>query len=265
MSATLTPRKVAGFGWIRDLPDHRDLRVVRDQASTFPRTLSLRSEMPPVFDQAQLGSCTGNGIAGVLEHQAMRQGHDHGTPARLWIYYQERVIEGTVSQDAGAQIRDGVKVVAHLGCPPETDWPYSDQNPGPFQGPVPQAASRPAEDNIYRGLHYYRCPQDLWDMKWCIVNHYPLVFGCSVFQGFESPEVAQTGVVALPSASDQPIGGHCMVIVGYDDARQVFEVRNSWSESWGDAGHCWMPYAYLLDQNLSSDVWSIRLVVGVTR
>jgi C1A family cysteine protease len=50
--------------------------------------------------------------------------HQPFTPSRLFIYYNERVMEHTVSQDAGAQIRDGIKSVNHIGACPETDWPY---------------------------------------------------------------------------------------------------------------------------------------------
>jgi C1A family cysteine protease len=65
-----------------------------------------------VYDQGQLGSCTGNGIAGAIEFDQRKQGTREFTPSRLFIYYNERVIEGTVTQDAGAQIRDGIKAVA---------------------------------------------------------------------------------------------------------------------------------------------------------
>jgi C1A family cysteine protease len=54
--------------------------------------------------------------------------------------------------------------------------------------------------------------------------------------------------------------GHAMLCVGYDDASQCFRLRNSWSEDWGDKGYGTIPYAYLLDENLSDDFWTIRIV-----
>ena len=45
-------------------------------------------------------------------------------PSALFIYYNERVIERTVSTDSGAQIRDADKDVAKQGVCPEPDWPY---------------------------------------------------------------------------------------------------------------------------------------------
>ncbi len=79
--------------------------------------MDLRPECPSVYDQGQLGSCTGNGIAGAIEFDQKKQGTAEYTPSRLFIYYNERVIEGTVNQDAGAQIRDGIKAVVKLGAP----------------------------------------------------------------------------------------------------------------------------------------------------
>ena len=89
-----------------------------------PPAVDLRTQCPPVYDQGQLGSCTANGIAGAIEFDRKKQDLPDFVPSRLFIYYNERVMEGTVAQDAGAQIRDGIKSVAKLGAPPETDWPY---------------------------------------------------------------------------------------------------------------------------------------------
>src|SRR5207237_1251822 len=68
---------------------------------------------PAVYDQGCLGSCTGNGIAGALQYgQGGQRQADVFKPSRLFIYYNERTIEGTVDEDAGAMLRDGIKTVA---------------------------------------------------------------------------------------------------------------------------------------------------------
>lgn len=64
----------------------------------------------------------------------------------------------------------------------------------------------------------------------------------------------------MPRDGEQVLGGHAVVAVGYDDDDRVFISRNSWGDGWGDAGYFYMPYAYLLDDNLSDDFWTIRLV-----
>ncbi|HEU5216556.1 MAG TPA: hypothetical protein VFU30_13560, partial [Gaiellaceae bacterium] len=121
----LAVRTQKRFGWRPDSPDMRDYFMAVEPAKALPRTASLRKKMPPVYDQGQLGSCTANSIGAILEFNELKQKQaDATTPSRLFIYYNERVMEGTVDQDSGAEIRDGIKSVAQLGAPPETDWPY---------------------------------------------------------------------------------------------------------------------------------------------
>ena len=97
-------------------------------------------------------------------------------------------------------------------------------------------------------------------MKGCLASGYPFVFGFTVYESFESSEVARTGDVPMPSAEEPVVGGHAVLAVGYDDEDAVFICRNSWGPAWGDAGYFYMPYAYLLDDNLSDDFWTIRVV-----
>lgn len=97
-------------------------------------------------------------------------------------------------------------------------------------------------------------------MKGCIASGFPIVFGFTVYDSFESNEVARTGVVPLPAPSESVLGGHAVVAVGYDDAGQCFIVRNSWGDGWGMQGYCTMPYAYLAQRSLASDFWTVRLV-----
>jgi C1A family cysteine protease len=86
------------------------------------------------------------------------------------------------------------------------------------------------------------------------------VFGFSVYESFESQSVASTGHAPMPKPKEPLLGGHAVVAVGYDDSKQWFVVRNSWGTNWGLSGYFTMPYAYLLDGNLSDDFWTIRLV-----
>src|SRR5262249_21513787 len=120
-------RKIKRYGWVPDFPDHRDHLYAAPvvNLSALPAKIDLRPHCPPVYDQGQLGSCTGNAIAGAIHFDRVKQ---HKTPdfvpSRLFIYYNEREMEGTVSSDAGAQIRDGIKSVSERGDCPETQWPY---------------------------------------------------------------------------------------------------------------------------------------------
>src|SRR3989440_2703094 len=118
------PRKVAGYGWIPDLPDQRDHLYAAPPpvVSALPPSSDLRPHCPPVYDQGQLGSCTANAIGAAIQFDRMKQNlSPNFVPSRLFIYYNERVMEGTVSTDSGAQIRDGIKSVAKQGACPEPD------------------------------------------------------------------------------------------------------------------------------------------------
>jgi C1A family cysteine protease len=245
---------------VRDLPDDRDF-VYGAPLVRFPQGLppsvDLRSECPPVYDQGQLGSCTANGIGGAIEFDQRKQGTREFTPSRLFIYYNERVIEGTVSQDAGAQIRDGIKAVAKLGAPPETDWPYDISK---FTQRPPAQAYTDAKQDLVSA--YARVVQDITQMRGCIAEGFPFVFGFTVYQSFESDSVANTGIVPMPGSHEPVLGGHCVVAVGYDDSKRQFIVRNSWGTGWGLNGYCLMPYEYLINPRLASDFWTIRSVTG---
>src|SRR5882757_1810718 len=124
---TCMNRHFLSYGWQPDLPDQRDLiySAPHVAAKALPKSVDLRSHCPAVYDQGQLGSCTANAIGGAIEFDLMKQNAPVFTPSRLFIYYNERVIENTVSSDNGAQIRDGIKTVNQQGVCNEKDWPYN--------------------------------------------------------------------------------------------------------------------------------------------
>jgi C1A family cysteine protease len=252
------------YGWVADIPDHRDHIYAAPlvHLQSLPKTVDLRPQCPPtVYDQGQLGSCTANAIAGAIEFDLIKQkAAQASTPSRLFIYYNERVMGHTVASDSGAQIRDGVKSANKLGAPLETIWPYSDANPGPFQ----TKPSPPAYADALKRLvtSYQRVARTLTQQKACLASGYPFVFGFSVYDSFESDEVAKTGDAPMPGPTEQLVGGHAVLAVGYDDGAQRFIVRNSWGPIWGKGGYFTLPYAYLLDSNLSDDFWTIRAVAA---
>ena len=97
-------------------------------------------------------------------------------------------------------------------------------------------------------------------MQGCLASGYPFVFGFTVYASFESAAVAKTGKMPMPKSGEQVVGGHAVLAVGYNNDQRVFIIRNSWGDGWGDKGYFYMPYAYLLDDNLADDLWTIRLV-----
>lgn len=249
-----------GYGWHRDLPDARDFAyaapLLRFPAG-LPSAIDLRADCPPVYDQGQLGSCTANGIAAAIEFDQRKQGTKEFTPSRLFIYFNERAIEGTIDQDAGAQIRDGIKSVATLGAPPEADWPYDPTN---FKKRPPATVYTEAKLDLVSS--YARVIQSLTQVQGCLAEGYPVVLGITVYESFEGADVARTGIVPMPSSGEAVVGGHCVVAVGYNDETRRFIIRNSWGTDWGQKGYCLMPYEYILSPQYASDFWTVRSVTG---
>lgn len=245
------------YGWRRDLPDPRDHFwgfSLEDRLRPIPPADSLRDEMPDVYAQLKLGSCTANAIGACVEHQQMKQGDAPVTPSRLFIYWNERSIEGNTDSDSGAQIRDGMKVVSQLGAPPETDWPYDISR---FTEKPPLQAYTDAKK--YRAV-YGRVVQSAHSFQASVVARRPVVFGFAVFESFES--IGSDGIMPIPDFQrEKCLGGHAVVITGYKliNGHLYFEVRNSWGEGWGDGGYFWMPAEYAITPQLCSDFWHIDL------
>lgn len=248
----LSTRKTARYGWRRDLPDARDLIAAVPATGALPSKVDLTPKMPPVYDQGQLGSCTANAIGAAVQYSDLLELQPGEQPSRLFIYYGEREIEHTVDQDAGAAIRDGIKVVAKLGAPAETLWPYDIAR---FAEKPSQAAYAAARGNL--ALKYQRVPRRLRALKAVLAAGHPVVIGFTVYSSFESAEVARTGVLNMPGADEQILGGHAVLVVGYDDAEDRWRIRNSWGAGWGQDGYFTMPYQYLMEPGLASDFWTI--------
>ncbi len=267
---SVTTRRTARYGWAPDLPDARDHLFSAPQIAlaALPPSADLRGTCPPVYDQGQIGSCTANAIAAAFEFDLKKQSLADFMPSRLFIYYNERAMEGHAGSDSGAQIRDGIKSIATLGVCSEDEWPYDDTPATSDGGPFPPGArdGEKPTDQCYKdalsnqATTYSRVIRDLDQMRGCLAAGYPFVFGFTVYESFESQAVARSGVMPMPAPGEQVVGGHAVLAVGYDDSAQVFIVRNSWGTGWGQAGYFTMPYAYLTTRGLSSDFWTLRIV-----
>jgi C1A family cysteine protease len=255
--AEIVTRPVAGYGWVPDLPDARDFQfaVAPEVAKELPPKVDLRDQCPDVYDQGQLGSCTANAIAAAVEFDQRKQKDQEFLPSRLFIYYCEREIENTINSDSGAQIRDGIKSVNAIGAPPETDWPYTISK---FRDKPSDQAYKEAD--LAQALEYKRIQRSLDDIKGCLAEGFPFVFGFSVYESFEGDEVKKTGVAQMPAENEEFKGGHAVLAVGYEDSEERFIVRNSWGPGWGMQGYFSLPYGYLTERALSSDFWAIRSV-----
>jgi C1A family cysteine protease len=263
-------RTIARYGWVADLPDARDhlYSAPHIALAALPPSVDLSAGLPSPYDQGQIGSCTANAIAAAFEFALRKQNLTDFMPSRLFIYYNERAMEGNAGTDSGAQIRDGLTTIAKQGVCPETEWTYDDTPADAISGLFP-AGAHDAEQptpQCYtdalnnRATSYQRVSQTLDQLRGCLAAGYPFVFGFTVYEGFESQEVAHSGEAQLPKHGEQVMGGHAVLATGYDDSQQRFLVRNSWGSGWGKDGYFSIPYAYVTNRHLASDFWTVRVV-----
>ncbi len=242
---------VGAYGWIPDTPDHRDfLYSAIAPKFKIPTKVDLRIEDSPIENQGRLGSCTANALAGNLQFLEKVSGQNYKDLSRLFIYFNERAIEGTVNFDSGAMIRDGINVLAKYGVCPESSWPYD----------ISRFTRKPTaacyKEGLKRRITSYLRLQTLPEMLNCLADGFPFVFGFTVYESFETLKVARTGIAPMPKKSERALGGHAVMAVGYDQKQKRFIVRNSWGPEWGQAGYFTIPYAYL--ESSASDFWTIR-------
>jgi C1A family cysteine protease len=246
------------MGWHPDRPDDRDHHYVAPAKvlEDLPRRVDLRPDCPPVYDQGRLDACTANAIAAAIEFDLVKQrSRSRFTPARLFIYYNERKLEGKVAYDAGARLRDGIKVVAKHGAPPERLWPYEEDR---FANEPPRRVYERAAR--HRAVGYKRLRQELDQLRGCLASGYPFVFGFSVYPSFACKRCDRTGAMPMPKDAEDALGGHAVMAVGYDDGRRRFIVRNSWGDAWGKQGYFTTPYDFVTDPAHAKDFWTIRLM-----
>jgi C1A family cysteine protease len=245
-------------GWKRSLPDPRDFLADHSQIK-LAAEVDPRKDMPGVYDQGQLGSCTANAVGAAIEYDRRLNTDttDDYTPSRLDIYYGERVLEGSpVTEDTGAYGRDGFKFAQKTGVIPERDWPYD----------IKKFAQKPPADtaNRHKIGAYKAVARSVSALKAVLSNRQTVAFGFTVFESFESNAVAKTGIVPLPNIhSENQLGGHETLLVGYLKSEPNYGlVRNSWGTKWGIGGYFLMPWAYLIDPTLSDDFRTIYRPLG---
>lgn len=265
----MQPRSIKRYGWKRDLPDHRDFAYLATHFCAdvpHPPSVDLKPKQALVFDQGELGSCTANST---LWHWQFVHGAPQHSPywSRMFLYVECLVAEGAWPQDAGAELRNVMKVFAVKGVCPEADFPYD----------VSKFPAKPGHAALHNALQTklvtYSRLLDRADFLNCLASGFPFVFGFTVFSSFESAATAKTGVMTVPTAKEECMGGHAVCCIGYDmnfvppgapagtEGSLYYLVQNSWGEDWGDPknpGCFWMPADVMENGSLASDHWTLR-------
>ncbi|CAB9506488.1 peptidase C1A, papain [Seminavis robusta] len=274
------PEKEKEFG--------KDYEPTRYQPDELPPAVDMRPFMTTVENQAGANSCAANAIVGGYEYIMKRNGVSIDF-SRLFVYYNARVKameeeekaeddddEGEEKQegqleDEGSHIGLGLQSLIDLGVCREKTWGY---DLGEDDFTVVRVNDKPSEDSYKEAEHLKNVSQfqfeqpervkvDLFTMKHCLAEGYPIVIGVSLYENFDYVDYSKTGRVPMPNLEGAKTrdshGHHALLVVGYKDSAEHFIVRNSWGESWGDGGYCYMPYKYIANPIFcSEDCWIVK-------
>lgn len=267
-----------GMGYKPSLSDIRNYKLRFATAVDLPAKVDLCDTgfVPDVWDQGGLGSCVSHGVDFAYGFDLAKQGEQRNwNGSRLFIYYNGRVRENTVSEDSGLTITDGIKALNEYGTPPAEDWPYVEPN---FAVRPPEKAYN--DGKLHEAVRYAEVAQTANDMRSCLAAGVPFVIGFTVYNSFESNATAANGVVRMPASGESVLGGHCIAAVGYLSGADLiaelrakgrpvtnvystlvyYKMRNSWGTAWGDGGYCYMPEGYLASTRLAGDFWTVQSV-----
>ncbi len=216
-------------------------------STALPPVVDLRSKFGPVYDQGSLGSCTANAVVGAIQYD-----DPDFFGSRLFVYWNARNLDNTVNDDSGTSISQGINVAGTFGMCKEVTWSYNINN---FK--VKPTDNCFTEAIKYKAIDYCHVDQTSESMRGCLASGYPIVLGITIYESFESIKSSLTGNIPMPQANEKILGGHAIICVGYDDTKKIWIMRNSWGSLWGDSGYFYLPYDYLLNNNLCSDLWKI--------
>jgi C1A family cysteine protease len=238
------------------------------EKDTLGPSVDISDEFTPIMDQGQLGSCTANAGAGLVQYFEQKAYQSYTESARLFIYKATRNLMHLIG-DTGASLRATMGTLTLFGAPPEEFWPYNVED---FD--VEPSAFCYAFGQSFQSIRYVRLDQpnlSTSDLLNSIKNYVsyglPSMFG---FTCYESLWQSKTngGNIPFPCKREKVIGGHAIVIAGYDDNKKIrnttcdeettgaFLIRNSWGTGWGENGYGWFPYEYVL-RGAALDFWTV--------
>lgn len=217
-------------------PDSRDYRYIPSN-NILRKTVDLREWDSLVEDQYDLGSCVGNAITNAYELQVKRLYPDTFVElSRLFVYYNARLLDGTIEEDAGTSIRSGIKGLNKFGVCTEELWPYT----------IHKFDDKPTvecyEDAIKRKITTYRSLKNVDEIISAINDNYPVVVGVTLYIKFAFLD--ESDYVIEKETESSFFGYHAVTIVGYDLEKKEFLVKNSFGNTWGMKGYFIMPFEY---------------------
>jgi len=257
------------FGWLKDLipPEQKFgrqygfLPITRYHAEIDTKKrhslFELFSNMPSAYYQGVLSSCTANALLHAFKLRLIAQKYPVEELSRLFLYYEQRIRLNCVNEDGGSTIYSGVDVLKNSGVCLDRLHQYDCNR---FR----QRPSTQAYEDAKKRLVIDCAPvqQSLKEIKQQLLEGFPIVFGFMVYASFMSDDVKRTGNVPNPHLGERVLGGHAVMIYGFDDDKNggSFMCRNSWGMDWGDHGNFYIRYDYVLNNRMAEDFWAIKNV-----
>lgn len=193
-------------------------RVFEATTRKSPLRSQLWKRYVPPFDQGELGSCTGNAMAGVL--------------ATGPHYRSDRVVDEALAVEIYSRATRLDYITGH----------YPPEDTGSSGLAVAKAAAK-------MGLiHAYHHAFSLHSTVAALGSVGPLIIGVNWYEGFDSP----SGPDGLLEIAGDVRGGHEVELLGVDVDEHTVRGVNSWGSSWGDGGYftmSWETLERLLDEH----------------
>jgi C1A family cysteine protease len=233
-------------------PDPRDAVYMKDDKSpsSLPASIKRSADMKafnwrdikmmtPVKNQQQCGSCWA--FSGMAVYEGVYK-IMHGKELDLSEQYVVDCLEGVtaanVKADCGSCSGGNVpflfRTLVTSGAALESQFPYQGIN---------TSCSKKNADMPYKvrkqGYVSYK-PSSVKEIKEAICKYGPVYSSLKVtnlFQAYGGGVYDEKVPVTGPMDTN-----HAIVIVGGDDNKGAWLVRNSWSEQWGEDGYVWVQY-----------------------
>ncbi|UJR16764.1 hypothetical protein I4U23_003664 [Adineta vaga] len=196
-------------------------------------------------------------MAGIYEYLNYRITGRLEDVSRLFVYYNARVRDNDDDPhviDDGSTVASTIETVEEFGVCPEYIWPYNIRKVN--TKPNKQCYDAAVANSISEAL---AVDIDLNEMRACLAQGFPILLILELFKSFD--KASTHGIVPMPKSTETSRashGRHSVVLSGYSDHSRAFIVRNSWGQSWGDRGYCYIPYDYIGNSDLCDSAWTVK-------
>ncbi|WP_083974610.1 C1 family peptidase [Kitasatospora mediocidica] len=219
------------------------------RAADVPASVDLSNYLPSVGDQGQVGSC----VAWAIDWSAItimegEQGITGAPHAPMYTYAQ--IAQGN---DQGSYASQHFDILTSQGLDTKSDY---------WQGDF-DYTTQPDANETSNAAHWKLSGYTALDTGSALVNEVksslaqgePVVFAFNVYQSMEDLNSSTAADYSYYPSDDelagQPLGGHEVTIVGYND--QGVKIANSWGGSWGANGYFTVPWRFVTDQIQEAD------------